>query len=183
MAINITPNASYVPKAPTITDLTGPQASPPNTNNGHWSSYHIQSSYGNYDIAVSHYWDNGIIQGPIMGPGSPTLLACKRISWAAPFGIKTVSWSASRSGAPPRKPNPLPTDPNLTLKNFTFTNMSTDLDADGSTLTYSCSGLYVYIMTAPLPPTAGYPSSHPDFDDFTLGAMATQPNEFISGII
>ena len=188
MAKNLDSATNYRPIVPTITDTGGPPASDTSNSTGNWSTYHIQAPYGEYTVTVDYYWNNGNLQAPIMtsvsGTGtSAVLVPCKVITYCAPFGIKTVTWRATRTGFPPRKPDPNPTDSNLVLRSFVYSPVSHSLQADSTTRQYTQTGVYTYIMLMPLPPSAGYPTAAPDFDSTSVNALATEPYEFVSGII
>lgn len=116
-----------------------------------------------------------------MAQNQGSLTPCDVISYAAPFGIKEVVWTAKRSGKPPQKPDPNPTDTNLVLHSYVFTPLSKTLQEDGITHDYVQSGYYVYICLKPISPTDGYKLGAPDFDAATM--ETSMSSEFVQGII
>jgi len=159
-----------------------PQAPPggPNKNKALWSTNHITAPYGTYVFSTSYIFNNGVIQGPIMATGQ---VKCKAISYAAPFSVKEVAWSATRSGMPPYLPHPTPTDSNMVLLNYTLSPMSCLIQEDGVTRDFSCSGVYNYILTTPIDiNNAAYRWGSPDFDTTPPDLNVIRSFQFVKNI-
>jgi hypothetical protein len=93
---------------------------------------------------------------PVAGPdGTPPVI----IKTHAKLAFKSVSWSAMKSGRPPRIPCPEPADGNEVLLSSVLSPATPKLQTNGLSHIWSIAGTYTYVLMNPLAPCSkGLPS-------------------------
>lgn len=148
---------------------------------GLFSTDHIETPYGTYDVTVKYDNNEGLLALPIAKPpaaGGPTLMI---VRLHAPVCKKIVEWSATRRVLKPLVPTAISADPALVLLSRAYWPLAPRLLADGITKVYGMAGVYVYACSNGIDESAGFPLSFPSYQQATGERFGGE--QFVTGIV
>jgi hypothetical protein len=165
---------------------------PTSFGSGLFTFSHVAVPYSTWTQKIKYIWDNGTIQIPLAGLGNIAngnvmgfnqRQASKAVQLCSPFGKKIVKWSASRRGATPILPHPIPfNDPNSILKKATIDTISPALETDAANHMFMITGTYIYILLQPLwAPTDTLTMGATAYDLTPAAANLLVPGAFVQG--
>ena len=115
--------------------------------------------YLDYRMDVGYNYSPGILQLPVADPKLDGSVECEIVRVCSPFGVKVVSWSASRDGAWPTIPDPFAVDPNSVLVDAVITPRKPTILAGGVGHCYVITGTYYYALKKPVKPGMDLPTA------------------------
>lgn len=128
---------------------------------GLFSTEHIQTPYGEYDVEVCYENNQGKLALPVAkAPGDPgPSLVIVRLH--APVCRKIVKWKATRHALQPLVPLAETGDPALSLLSDTYWPITPELMGDGITKIYGFAGVYVYACQNGVQASLGFALTFP----------------------